>query len=236
MIGDWLFRYRSWFPPLVLGVLGWAAGQRQTPNPGLDHQWLAAGSLVALVGLGVRAYVVGTAPRGTSGRNTLRHKASRLNTRGLYSVVRHPLYLGNALLWAGPALATGVWWTLPAVAIAFGLVYGPIIRVEERFLDEEFGEEFRSWARATPGLVPKLQGWKPPELRFSFKTVLRQEYYGFFTIVLMFVALDTIARSLALGVFSTNPLALVVLFVTTMASGVFRYLQRHSTLLDVPGR
>ena len=57
--------------------------------------------LISLLGLGIRCYAIGTTPHGTSGRNTEKQVAKQLNTAGIYSVVRHPLYLGNYLMWAG---------------------------------------------------------------------------------------------------------------------------------------
>ncbi|MGB8874133.1 MAG: hypothetical protein WCC75_12145, partial [Desulfobaccales bacterium] len=43
----------------------------------------------------------GLPPRGTSGRNTQGQVAETLNTTGIYSLVRNPLYLGNFLIWLG---------------------------------------------------------------------------------------------------------------------------------------
>ena len=51
--------------------------------------------LISLLGLGIRCYAIGTTPHGTSGRNTEKQVAKQLNTAGIYSVVRHPLYLGT---------------------------------------------------------------------------------------------------------------------------------------------
>ena len=65
--------------------------------------------LLTLSGLALRAYTVCTTPKGTSGRNTARQVADHLNTKGIYSVVRHPLYLANYLIWAGILLLLILW-------------------------------------------------------------------------------------------------------------------------------
>ncbi|NLL27934.1 MAG: DUF1295 domain-containing protein [Bacteroidales bacterium] len=40
-------------------------------------------------------------PKGISGKNTEKQIADFLNTKGMYSIVRHPLYLGDFLMWLG---------------------------------------------------------------------------------------------------------------------------------------
>ena len=54
----------------------------------------------------MRFYTVGTTPKETSGRNTNQQVAAVLNSTGMYSMLRHPLYLGNYLIWVGLSIAT----------------------------------------------------------------------------------------------------------------------------------
>ena len=54
---------------------------------------------VSLLGEAIRIITVGHAPRNTSGRNTTEGQvADVINTSGIYSIIRHPLYVGNFLL------------------------------------------------------------------------------------------------------------------------------------------
>ena len=57
--------------------------------------------IICIVGFLVRFYTIGTTPKGTSGRNTQEQVADVLNFDGMYSMLRHPLYLGNYLIWFG---------------------------------------------------------------------------------------------------------------------------------------
>ncbi len=57
--------------------------------------------VISFFGLALRVIVVGHAPYGTSGRNTREQVADTLNTTGMYSIVRHPLYLANYLIILG---------------------------------------------------------------------------------------------------------------------------------------
>jgi protein-S-isoprenylcysteine O-methyltransferase Ste14 len=79
----------------------------------------------------------------------------RLETRGLYGIIRHPSYLGGCLMLVGWALlfrsGAGVLLMVPFVlAIAYR------IQVEEATLLEEFGDEYRMYQTRTWRLVPFL--------------------------------------------------------------------------------
>ncbi len=66
-----------------------------------SHDWDLAYEFmcftVSLKGIMVRIMAIGYIPKGASGRNT-RQKADDLNTTGMYSVARNPLYSGNYLI------------------------------------------------------------------------------------------------------------------------------------------
>ena len=98
--------------------------------------------LTALTGLAIRIYTVSRAPKGTSGRTTRQAKTSELNTTGMYSIVRHLLYLGNLLIWAAITLFLhATVFTLACVAL-FIVYYERIILSEEAFLKRKFGRTY----------------------------------------------------------------------------------------------
>ena len=70
--------------------------------------------------------------------------------------------------------------------IASLLYYERIMFAEEEFLRRKFGDTYMEWAKKTPAVLPKFSNWRKPSLRFSFKSVLRREYSGFFAMVSMF--------------------------------------------------
>lgn len=187
--GDTLFRLRSYVPLAFLGVMILALRLEGRDNLPLSASWIWACVAVSLAGQFIRADVVGHTPDGTSGRNTSLQVAKRLNTVGWYSVVRHPLYVGNALMWLGLALLPGLWWLTLLVMTGFWLFYERIMLREEEFIRGEFGEAFASWAALTPAFLPRLASWRPWELPWSWKNVLRREFSGFFALVGLFVLL-----------------------------------------------
>jgi len=79
--------------------------------------------LISLLGVFVRIYTVGYTPKRTSGRNTKKQVAESLNTTGIYSVVRHPLYLGNFLMYFGICLLTGHLWFTISFCLMFWIYY-----------------------------------------------------------------------------------------------------------------
>ncbi len=167
--GHAYFRQRSYLPLLLLPVLAAGAVEAiRAPHPLLLSQgWQAFSLAVSLAGLALRVWVVGTAPRGTSERSTSSPRAAQLNTSGAYSLVRHPLYIGNTLVAMGPALLTG-FWPMPFLIVFASLLYHErIAGAEEAFLEREFGEAFCRWAEEVPAWVPRLHGYRPAVESFS---------------------------------------------------------------------
>jgi protein-S-isoprenylcysteine O-methyltransferase Ste14 len=133
-----VFRLRGavWFAAFLVA---WLAAK--------PTQAIAAGMLaLVLAGQALRFWAAGHigAYRGET------VEAPRLTRDGPYAIVRNPLYIGNGLI--------GLGWSLPAGAIglvfpiAYVLVYiVAIVPLEEAFLTERFGDEYRQYRRETPG-------------------------------------------------------------------------------------
>ena len=235
--GDWLFRRRSYVPVALLPVL--AAGVAASAHPvplASERSWQAFCFLVSTLGMGVRAWTVGTAPARTSGRNQGRQIADQLNTTGPYSIVRNPLYVGNALMWAGVVLYARTPWLALAVGCAFWLVYRRIICAEEEFLRERFGGEFVAWASATPSFVPRPRSYRPALLPFSLRNVLRREYSGLFALVILFTAEVLEWLRFATGRWHADPVWLSAAAASAVLYVTLRTLKRRTRLLHVEGR
>src|SRR3954471_1278776 len=177
--GEWLFRWRSYLPLVLVPLIGVAIAQKEIRDvTALDRTWDYFCLSVSFVGLIVRAMPIGFVPRQTSGRNTTELVAAQLNTTGMYSIVRHPLYLGNYLIGFGIALVQFVWWLPMIYSLTFWLYYERIMFVEEAFLIQQFGNAYRRWAAKTPAFFPRFNQWRKPRLSFSWLNVLRREYSG----------------------------------------------------------
>jgi protein-S-isoprenylcysteine O-methyltransferase Ste14 len=75
-----------------------------------------------------------------------------LVTSGPYRLARHPIYSGILIAGIGTAVALS-WLWLPVVALA-GIYFIYSATVEERFLTEQFPEEYPTYKRSTKMLMP----------------------------------------------------------------------------------
>lgn len=236
--GNWLFRWRSYLPLLLFAPMLIAMRRFTWPlhNQNLHEYWEFACLMVSFLGLAIRCKVVGHAPDKTSGRNTSRQIAEKLNTTGMYSVVRHPLYLGNFLMWLGIAMFCLNFWLVTIFALTFWLYYERIMMAEESFLRRSFGEEFESWAAQTPAFLPRLKGYRKPELSFCLRNVLRREYGGLLGIAVVFLLLEVLEHLVVEGKLVFEPFYVGLVGVSFIAFLLLRTLKRATNLLHVDGR
>lgn len=178
--GKFLFRWRSFLPllllPAALPAVGSGSDVEELLGQSAAGVWEAFSILVTLAGVALRSFTAGTVPNGTSGRNTRTQRAEALNTTGVYSTVRNPLYLGNFLVVLGFALATQNGWFVALTTLLFWLYYERIIVAEEAFLAERFGDDYTRWAESTPAFLPDLRLWHPSSLPFCVRTLIRREF------------------------------------------------------------
>jgi len=115
---------------------------------------LVSGVALTYSGLALAVWARFILGRNWSGTVTIKED-HRLVRSGPYSVVRHPIYSGLLLALLGTALAVGEIRGLVAVAIAV-VAWLVKSRTEERFLAEQFGQEYEEYRRHTRALVPFL--------------------------------------------------------------------------------
>jgi protein-S-isoprenylcysteine O-methyltransferase Ste14 len=194
--GNWLFKRRGFLPLLtfLLLPLGLYNSTYLFGSPSLDRLWELACFALSLLGFAIRIFTVGYVPDGTSGRSTVKPKADTLNTNAMYSISRHPLYLGNFVIWAGIVLFPHSILLAITCLLVFFLYYERIIVIEETFLSGKFGVAFTQWAQNTPAIFPDFALWQKPALPFSWHKVIWREHTGVLSITASFAAIDIITR------------------------------------------
>jgi protein-S-isoprenylcysteine O-methyltransferase Ste14 len=232
--GNWLFRRRGYLPLLLFPIL--LIGAADTEGTVLGAGWEALCVALALGGLALRAATVGFVPKDTSQRNSARPQAEALNTTALYSVVRHPLYVGNYLMWLGVALFSRAWWAPVIVSLVFWLYYERIMFAEEEFLRRRFGEDYTAWAAVTPAFLPRLRRWRPPARRFSLLTVLRREHSSLLALIASLTALKVVSEHASTGRLALDPVWAAALGITLVLCLGVRTLKHRTRLLHVEGR
>lgn len=194
--GLWLFKYRSNLPLIILliGAILFL-GTKYINQSGLFYEsyrfyYEFVCILISLLGLWIRIYTVGHSAKNTSGRNTQKQVADSLNTTGIYSIVRHPLYLGNFFMWLGPTILIGNLWFCISFCLFYWVYYERIMFAEEQFLRRKFGEAFLIWSSDVPSFIPKFSKFKKSELPFNWKKVMIKEKNGLAAIFIIFTFMD----------------------------------------------
>lgn len=70
------------------------------------------------------------------------HPASMIVQAGPYRFTRNPMYLGFTIAHVGAAFVMNGWWPLLLLPVVLGLLLRLVIRREERYLTEAFGEAY----------------------------------------------------------------------------------------------
>jgi len=132
---------------VVLVRLGAFRGHRVNHDP-----WLAGVGLV-LFALGLGFAIWARLHIGHNWGTPMAQKVEpELVTSGPYRLVRHPIYSGILAAGIGTVVALS-WLWLGVVALA-GIYFLYSARVEERYLTEEFPDDYPRYKRSTKMLVP----------------------------------------------------------------------------------
>ncbi|MFA6980907.1 MAG: isoprenylcysteine carboxylmethyltransferase family protein [Ignavibacteriaceae bacterium] len=165
-----LFKYRSYTPiPFVILMIAFQQ----------SNVWsLPLGLLIAVCGELIRLWAVSWA--GSETRTTGKVGGTYLVINGPYAHVRNPLYVGNILIYFGLGIMSfALFPYLQIIALAFFVFqYYEIIKEEEGFLREKFGNDFTEYYKNVPRIFPRLtpyrkEGVEQPE--YDIKKGLRSE-------------------------------------------------------------
>ena len=134
----------------LVGVLApWVITTRLLPDTVL---LVLAGMVLTICGLGFAGWARIHLGKSWTGQPAIRvdHKIVRT---GPYSIVRNPIYTGMLLAIAGTTLATGYLAGVFFLVLALS-IFLVKIRMEERFLEDEFGQEYAGYKGEVKALVP----------------------------------------------------------------------------------
>lgn len=238
--GNFLFRYRGQFP-VVLFLLAIPVVYVTSYSLFGKYEWLYSALLVfsiliSFFGQYIRAVAIGTSNKHTSGRNTKEQVAEALNTKGIYSTMRHPLYVGNYFMWIGIVVYTFNIWFVLVVSLAFWLYYERIMFAEERFLERKFGEDYVKWSMKVPAFWPSFKNYEKNDIKFSMKTILRREYSGVTATILGFLFVDFFRDLFLTGELTFRWYYIYVLVGALLISLILRTLKHNTRILHEDDR
>jgi protein-S-isoprenylcysteine O-methyltransferase Ste14 len=235
--GNWLFKRRSWLPVfmIVAGIIMMYLGNRQAILFDMRDEFIFLG--VSLLGEVIRIMTVGFAPKNTSGRNTVTGQiADELNVTGIYSLLRHPLYLGNFFMWLGPVLFLRSFWFTIVFGLLYWLYYERIMFAEEQFLRKKFGEIYDKWSESVSSFIPYSFNFIKPKLPFSVRNVLKREYNSFINIFAIFTLLDLFRNYFLSERIYLTPIWIYLCTSATVIWAVVRFIHKKTKWLEVEGR
>jgi protein-S-isoprenylcysteine O-methyltransferase Ste14 len=156
-LGPRLFKY--WLP---LAVAVWLIQPLRDYPPAFLHlrvvpdsaSLLVLGMLLTWLGVAFAIWARVVLGRNWSSEVQVKHD-HELVVRGPYRWVRHPIYTGLLLAILGSALALGELRGVIALAIV-AVSFWFKLRLEERWMGEQFGSAYRDYRRRTKALVPGL--------------------------------------------------------------------------------
>ncbi len=136
-----------------LKISDWMHSFFPVDMPG-SYSWLRPAALgILILGLGIRATAILTLGRAFS-TNVAMRAGQRLQRSGLYSLVRHPSYLGLELILLAFALHARAWACFAVVLVPSTLAVLYRIHVEESALRLAFGGDYEEYRRGTKRLIP----------------------------------------------------------------------------------
>jgi protein-S-isoprenylcysteine O-methyltransferase Ste14 len=151
-------RARYIVPALLFSAL-WS--RRLLDVPWLDARWLPDAPWVGALSVAITASGVAftlwarfTLGKNWSGTVTVKQD-HELVRHGPYGITRHPIYTGGVIALTGTVLALGTARTALIVPFAIGMLWSKM-RVEERFMSEEFGDAYADYRRRMKMLIPFL--------------------------------------------------------------------------------
>lgn len=165
-----LFKYRSYTPiPFLIMMVAYQQ----------SNVWsLPLGLLIAVCGELIRLWAVSWA--GSETRTTGKVGGTYLVINGPYAHISNPLYVGNILIYFGLGIMSfALFPYLQIIALAFFVFqYYEIIKEEEGFLKEKFGNDFAEYYKNVPRIFPRLTPYKKDGVEqpeYDIKKGLRSE-------------------------------------------------------------
>ncbi len=99
-------------------------------------------------------------------------KNEELVTTGPFSVVRNPLYLCSLLGIVGIGVISNQLSVLLVLTVGMVLIYLPLIKQEEAFLQDKFGQAYTRYCNSVSRFIPRSSCYKSPhEISINVKRV-----------------------------------------------------------------
>ena len=114
--------------------------------PIFSQGWIGHGAGWPIFALGLLLLLWSARTFSRSGENIRIEKATNsLVTTGLFRFSRNPIYIGLTLAYIGLSLVFNSYWPLPFLPLVLVIMHYGVIRREEGYLEELFGQDYRDY-------------------------------------------------------------------------------------------
>ena len=141
---------------ITLGyALSFAIGATKIGRMPYWNTFFAIGAVLVVLGLVIRILSIITL-RQYFTYSVAKVEGHQLIETGLYKNIRHPGYLGQLLIFLGLSISLSNWLSilLMMLPVAIGYIYR--IRVEEKFMGDQLGENYKNYQKRTKRIIPLI--------------------------------------------------------------------------------
>ena len=119
------------------------------------NTFFATGMALVVIGLVIRIHSMLTLKQFFSYSVAIIGNQKIIET-GLYKFLRHPGYLGQLIIFIGISISISNWISILAMMIPASIGFLYRIKVEERFLREQIGDDYVNYQKRTKRLIPMI--------------------------------------------------------------------------------
>ena len=141
---------------ITLGyALSFSIGATKT---GRVHHWdtfFAIGMVLVVIGFTIRMYSILTLSQYFT-YSVAKVENHKIISTGPYKFIRHPGYLGQCIIFMGISISISNWLSILLMMIPVTLGYLYRIKVEEKFMTDQFGDAYKDYQDRTKRIIPLL--------------------------------------------------------------------------------
>lgn len=233
--GHFLFRYRNALFPVILLILVIIFPPRPAANNiNLDFWMDVVGILIIISGQVIRASVIGLVYIKRGGVNKKIH-ADTLVQDGIFAHCRNPLYVGNILILLGFLVIHNNPWVYLCGCTFYLFSYYAIVKAEESFLQEKFGDEFKQYCNNVSRWLINFSGITETlrSMQFNWRRVIAKDYttiLTWFLTVILLVSLEHITFYDSGLTWSLVIQMVPLVVVALLLSGIVKGLKKNGKL------
>lgn len=180
------------------------------------------GILVIITGQIIRAAVIGLAYIKRGGVNKKIH-AEKLVKNGIFAHCRNPLYVGNLTIITGFLIIHNNLWVYIIGGTFFLFSYNAIVKAEEAFLLDRFGEEFKEYCNHVNRWLFNMNGISKTlgSMEFNWRRVVVKDYTTMMTWMLTIILLFMLEHITLYGFEFSRPFILHMSLSVTLVLSSF---------------